>query len=79
MNDTAEKVAHMVAERYRSMTSDERVHIASGLYDTARAIVESSLPGEISDPERRLAVARRLYSEDLPDSVLVAYAYHQCD
>jgi hypothetical protein len=33
-----------VAERHRQMTPEERMRIASSMFDTARAIVEASLP-----------------------------------
>jgi hypothetical protein len=51
----------MVAERHRQMTPEERMRIASSMFDTARAIVESSLPANLSRRERRLAYARRMY------------------
>jgi hypothetical protein len=64
----------MVNERYRRMTPDERVKIAASMYDTARAIVLSSLPPGLSRRERRLAFARRLYEGELPEAALIAYA-----
>ena len=48
--------------------------IAASMYDTARAIVLSSLPPGLSRRERRLAFARRLYEGELPEAALVAYA-----
>jgi hypothetical protein len=74
MNDTSSKVAAMVAERHRQMTSDERMSIASAMFDTARAIVESSLPATLTRRERRLALARRLYGLELPEAALMAFA-----
>lgn len=57
MNDTSPKVAAMVAERHRRMTPEERMQAASAMFDTARTIVESSLPATLSRKERRLALA----------------------
>jgi hypothetical protein len=74
MNDTSPKVAAMVAEHYRKMTPEERMRIASSMFDTARAIVESSLPSNLSRRERRLAYAKRMYGNELPESALIAYA-----
>jgi hypothetical protein len=74
MNDTSPQFEAMVNERYRRMTPDERVRIAASMYDTARAIVLSSLPPGLSRRERRLAFARRLYEGELPEAALVAYA-----
>jgi hypothetical protein len=74
MNDTSPKMKAMIRERYRKMTPDERVNIAAGMYETARAIVISSLPKTLSRREQRLAVARRIYGNELPEAALVAHA-----
>jgi hypothetical protein len=74
MNDTSPEFDAMVNERYRRMTPDERVRIAASMYDTARAIVLSSLPAGLSRRDRRLAFAKRFYEGELPEAALVAYA-----
>jgi hypothetical protein len=74
MSDTSAKVAALAAERHRRMTPDERMKIASGMFDTARAIVESSLPADLTPRARRLAVARRIYGTELPQAALEAFA-----
>lgn len=75
MNDTTATVARLVDERYRAMTPEERLRVAAGMYETARAIIESSLPVGLTGAERRLAVARRFYGEEVPEAVLRAWAY----
>ena len=65
MNDTSPEMERMVTERYRRMTPDERMRIASSMFETARRIVESSLPAQMTRRERRLAFARRLYAGEL--------------
>jgi hypothetical protein len=74
MNDTPDKVAALVSERHRRMTPQERMEIASAMFDDARAIVESSLPPELTRAERRLALIRRLYRDELPEAALIAFA-----
>ncbi|MGH8284939.1 MAG: hypothetical protein ACRETT_04140 [Steroidobacteraceae bacterium] len=74
MNDTAREMEAIVAERYRRMSPSERMRIASSMFETARAIVESSLPAGLSRRERRLAFVRRLYGGELPEAALLAYA-----
>jgi hypothetical protein len=64
----------MVADRHRRMTAEERWQAAASLFETARAIVESSLPADLSPSDRRLAWARRLYGTELPDRALAAFA-----
>lgn len=74
MNDTSPEVDAIVAERHRQMTPEERMKIVSSMFDTARAIVESSLPPNLSRRERRLAYARRMYGRELPEAALIAFA-----
>lgn len=74
MNDTSPKMKAMIRDRYRQMTPDERVQIAAGMFETARAIVISSLPKDLSRRDLRLAVARRLYGDELPEAALLAHA-----
>ena len=74
MNDTSDTVATLVADHHRAMTPEQRWRVASALFDTARAIVESSLPGDLSGPQRRAALARRLYGTELPEAAIAAFA-----
>jgi hypothetical protein len=74
MNDTSDEAAKIVSERYRSMTPEERWLAASSLYQTAREIIQSSLPSGLSVEERRLAIVKRLYQGELPEEALLAHA-----
>ena len=74
MSDTSPAMERMITERYRLMSPDERVRIASSMFEAARRIVESSLPPGLTRTERRLAFARRLYAGELPEAALRAYA-----
>lgn len=74
MNDTSPKMERLVTERYRQMTPDQRMRIASSMFETARKIVESSLPPDLTRRERRLSFARRLYAGELPEAALRAFA-----
>jgi hypothetical protein len=74
MSDTSATVSALVQERHRAMTADDRWRAASSLFETARAIVESSLPAGLTLEQRRLAIARRLYGTELPEAALAAHA-----
>src|ERR1700674_2602090 len=74
MNDTSAAISKVVADRYRSMTPAERWLAASSLFESARKIVESSLPSGLTPEQRRLAVVRRLYKNELPEAALIAHA-----
>lgn len=77
MNDTSAAVAQLVADHHHDMTPEERLHVAASLYETARTIVDSSLPQDLTREERRLAIARRLYGNELPEAALIAHAYYR--
>ena len=70
--DTPEEFAAQVAKYHADLTPDERWQIASGMFDTARAIIVSSLSPELSSAEQALAVVRRLHAGELPEAALQA-------
>jgi hypothetical protein len=74
MNDTSAAISKAVADRYRSMAPAERWLAASSLFETARTIIESSLPSGLTMEQQRLAVVRRLYKNELPEVALIAHA-----
>ena len=77
MSDTTPEIARLVQERHRAMTPDDRMRIASDLFDTACAIIDSSLASDLPRRERRLALARRLYQGELPEAALVRFAEYE--
>jgi hypothetical protein len=74
MNDTSTQVAKMVTARYQAMSPSERMQIAASMYETARSIVASSLPLELTREQRRYAIAKRMYGDELPEAALQAHA-----
>jgi hypothetical protein len=74
MNDTSDAISQIVSERYRLMTPAERWLVASSLFETARAIIQSSLPSGPTPEQCRLAIVQRLYQGELPEEALVAHA-----
>jgi hypothetical protein len=76
MNDTSDEAAEIVSERYRLMTPAERWLAASSLYETAREMIQSSLPSGLTVEERRLATVERLYKGELPEEALLAHAMY---
>jgi hypothetical protein len=75
MSDTSARVSRLVYEHHQAMTAAERWQVAASLFETARAIVESSLPPGLTIEQRRLAVARRFYGTELPEAALLAHAH----
>jgi hypothetical protein len=74
MNDTSDHVERLVTERYAAMTPTERIGIVVSMRQTAHAIVESSLPLGLTREQRRYAIAKRFYGDDLSEAALSAHA-----
>ena len=74
MNDTEPRITALAAELHGRMSPEERLRIASAMFDDARAIVEASLPRDLAPAERRLSLARRFYGGELPEAALRAFA-----
>lgn len=74
MNDTDPAIAALVTARYAAMSPLERLRIASSMFDTARAIVASSLPPGLTREERRYRIAKRFFGDELPEAALRAHA-----
>lgn len=72
MNDTATDFMARVARRHEAMSVEERVRAAAGMFEVARTIVEASIPVGIRAAERRYAVLKRLYGNEMPDAALRA-------
>jgi hypothetical protein len=53
------------------MSAHERVRVCTEMFDTARALVEASLPKGLSPAERRYRICERFYGD------LAARAYPQ--
>jgi hypothetical protein len=74
MSDTSPAFERMVREHYAAMTEAERMGIVSSMRQTAIAIIESSLPEDLTREQRRYQTAKRFYGNELPEAALLAYA-----
>jgi hypothetical protein len=61
MNDTAPDIAAYVDCRYAAMSPETRFLIGIHMFDTARELMEASIPDAIQGIDRRRAICRRLY------------------
>jgi hypothetical protein len=73
--DTSPEFARIVAARYAAMSVQERYEIVSSMRQTAVAIIESSLPPGLTREQRRYAIAKRMYGDELPEAALWVHAY----
>ena len=65
MNDTTLLIEHLLRARYAAMSGAERALMAVQMFETAQRIVLASLPEGLSEAERRHALCRRFYGEEL--------------
>ena len=61
MQDTTPEFRRLVQERFARMTPEQRVLACTGMFDTARAMVEASLPEGLDPVERRFRLCERFY------------------
>jgi hypothetical protein len=63
MQDTPAEFSKLVEERYAQLAAEERVRICTEMFDTARALVEASLPDDLGRELRRYQVCERFYGK----------------
>ncbi len=68
MKDTTPEFEKRVRERFLALAPAERVSMCADMLETARALVEASLPAGLDPIERRWRICRRFYG-DLADKV----------
>lgn len=61
MQDTTPEFRELVRARFARMTPEQRVLVCVGMFDTARALVEASLPDGLNPVELRYRVCERFY------------------
>jgi hypothetical protein len=66
MHDTTPEFRRLMRERFRALAPAERVRMCTEMFETARRIVEASLPADLDPEERRHRICRRFYG-DLAD------------
>ena len=64
MSDTAHEIQDMMDEIYKNKSGEEKLLIALSMFETARIIVLSSLPLNLSDKDIRKELFLRFYAND---------------
>ena len=60
-SDTTPEFEKLVRERFLALAPAERVRMCADMFETARALVEASLPAGLDAIERRRRICRRFY------------------
>lgn len=63
MQDTSPDFRRLVSERMRAIPPHERVRLCMEMFETARRLIEASLPPGLDPLEHRRLLAERLYGE----------------
>ena len=68
MNDTTPEIQEKIDYIYRNKTGEEKLLIALNMFETARELVISSLPNNLSEKELRRELFLRFYGNDFSKS-----------
>ncbi|MGH8720814.1 MAG: hypothetical protein ACREU4_02440 [Burkholderiales bacterium] len=66
LRDTTPEFRRLMRERFLALAPEERVQMCADMFETARRVVEASLPEGLDAQERRYQICRRFYG-DLAD------------
>ncbi|MGB9474563.1 MAG: hypothetical protein WCE87_05775 [Candidatus Udaeobacter sp.] len=65
VTDTRPEIEQMMSNKIMARSGEERFIMGSEMFDSAREIVEASLPKTLSETERRRLLFKRIYGKDL--------------
>lgn len=68
MNDTSPEIEKMLREKYMSLSGFERVQIGSSMFESAKKIVEYSLPKDLSQLEKKIQMFLRFYGHEFSET-----------
>ena len=64
MKDTAPEIEKVFLDKMMKLSGSERVLIANSMFETARKIVLSSFPEDLSEVEKKVMLFLRFYGND---------------
>ncbi len=65
MTDTDPEIQRIVRDRIMARSGEERFVMGAQMFDSAREMVQASLPPGLSETEQRRQLFRRLYGKEL--------------
>lgn len=69
MRDTTSEFQRFVDAQYRRLTPGERVRLCTEMFDAARSLVESALPADLSEYERKRRITERFYGAEFANRI----------
>jgi hypothetical protein len=73
MNDTDPQIAELVRRRLLERSGAERVMMASGMFEAAKAMVLASLPTGLSEIETKRLLVERFYGDEVDAQAFVEH------
>jgi hypothetical protein len=73
MNDTDPQIAELVRQRLMVRSGAERVMMASGMFETAKAMVLASLPTGLTEIEIKKRLVERFYGDEVDVQAFVEH------
>ena len=73
MNDTDPHVAELVRQRLLERSGLERLMMASGMFDAAKAMVLASFPDGLTEIEIKRRLCERLYGDEVDVDAFVEH------
>lgn len=70
--DTSEDIHRELTRRYMQLPGGKRVIICTGMFETAKALIYSSMPPNLNRYEQRKYFFKRMYGYDAPEQCLRA-------
>jgi len=73
MNDTDPQIAELVRQRLLERSGAERMMMASGMFEAAKAMVLASFPPGLSEMEIKERLVERFYGDEVDVQGFVAH------
>lgn len=74
ITDTTPEMEEIFRMKMMKLSGERRFMMGVSMYDTARMLVEASLPKDITLAEKRRQILTRFYGDELSDEVIAAVA-----
>jgi hypothetical protein len=65
MTDTPPEIEQMTRDKIMARSGEERFIMGAQMFDSAREMVKASLPHDLSEPEQRRQLFKRIYGKEL--------------
>jgi hypothetical protein len=65
MTDTLPEIQRIMRDKLMARSGEERFVMGAQMFDSAREMVKASLPQDLSEPEQRRQLFKRIHGKEL--------------